>query len=91
MNSFASLDASFSTLNSSYQGMLRFGSAKYVERLTVGPEAQITGNGEYYQLRFGGFARWKLGDGQLEASAGIARNYDQKTTPYISASWLKRF
>ncbi len=90
-NSFASFDASFSTLNTSYQGMVRVGSAKYVERLTIGPETQIVGNGENYQLRFGGFARWKLGDGQIEASAGIARNYDEKTTPYFSATWLKRF
>ncbi|MCF6198454.1 MAG: cellulose biosynthesis protein BcsS [Hyphomicrobiaceae bacterium] len=90
-NSFASLDASFSTLNTSYQGMLRVGSAKYVERLTLGPEAQVVGNGEYYQLRVGAFARWKLGNGQIEASAGMARNYDKNTTPYFSASWLKRF
>ena len=90
-NSFASFDAAFSTLNNSYQAMARVGSAKYVERLTLGPEAQVVGNGEYYQLRVGSFARWKLGDGQIEASMGIARNYDEKTTPYFSASWLKRF
>jgi len=90
-NSFASFDASFSTLNSSYQAMMRVGSAKLVERLTLGPETQVMGNGEYYQLRFGGFARWKLADGQIEASLGIARNYDKKTTPYFGASWLKRF
>ena len=91
MNSNASLDLSFSTLNTSYQAMLRLGSAHFVPRLTLGPEAQLVGNGEYYQLRLGSFARWKLAHGQIEASGGISRNYDQKTSPYISLSWLKHF
>ncbi len=90
-SSFASFDASFSTLNTSYQATARIGSAKLVERLTLGPEAQVVGNGVYYQLRAGGFARWKLSKGQIEANAGLARNYDKKTSLYFGASWLKRF
>ena len=65
MNSFASLDGSFSSLNTSYQGMLRAGSAYYFPQLTLGPEVQIVGNEEYYQLRAGLFGRWRRPNGSL--------------------------
>ena len=91
MRSFVSLDGSFSTLNTAYQGQLRVGTGHYVERLSMGPELQVVGNEEFYQLRFGGFARWKLETGQIEASAGYTRDYNEKGSPYFSASWLKRF
>ena len=91
MNSFASLDGSFSTLNTSYQGTLRAGSAYYFPQLTLGPEVQIVGNEEYYQLRAGLFGRWKLETGSIKASIGYAEDYDQQSTPYISFSWLRRF
>ena len=91
MNSFASLDGSFSTLNTSYQGMLRTGSAYFYPQLTFGPEVQIIGNEEYYQLRAGLFGRWSRPNGSLEASIGFAEDYDHKNTPYASFSWLKRF
>ena len=91
MRSFVSLDASFSSLRTGYQGQLRAGSAKLIPRLTLGPEAGIVGNEKYYQLRLGGFARWKLENGQIEGSAGYTRDYDGKGSPYFSASWLKRF
>jgi Cellulose biosynthesis protein BcsS len=91
MNSFASLDGSFSTLNTSYMGMLRVGTAKYVDRLFLGPEVQIIGNEENYYFHFGGFARWKMKDSQIEGSAGFAKDFDKKNTPYFSISWLKKF
>ncbi len=91
MNSFASLDASFSSLNISYQGTLRAGSAYFCQQLTLGPELQIVGNREYYQLRAGLIARWKRPDGSWEASGGYSRDYDDKSTPYMSVSWLKQF
>ena len=91
MNSFASLDGSFSTLNMSYQAMFRTGMAHFMPRLSLGPEFQIVGSDEYYQLRLGGFARWKLAKGSVEASAGYAQDQDEIQTPYISVSWLKRF
>lgn len=90
-NSFASLDASFSSLNTSYQGMLRAGSAYFYRQLTLGPEMQILGNEEYYQFRAGLFGRWKQPGGSLEASIGYALDYDEKSTPYASVSWLRRF
>ncbi len=91
MNSFASLDGSFSTLNTSYQGLLRAGSAYLYPQLTLGPEVQVIGNEEYYQLRAGLFGRWSRPNGSLEASIGYAEDYDRKSTPYVSFSWLKRF
>ena len=91
MNSFASLDGSFSSLNTSYQGTLRAGSAYYFPQLTLGPEVQIVGNEEYYQLRVGLFGRWKRPNGSLEASIGYAEDYDHQSTPYVSFSWLRRF
>lgn len=91
MNSFVSLDGSFSTLNTSYQGLLRAGMAKFMPQLSIGPEFKVVGNEEYYQLQVGGFARWKLQRGSLESSAGYAEDYDGKSTPYFSLSWLKQF
>ena len=91
MNSFVSLDGSFSTLNTSYQAMLRTGMARYMPKLSLGPEIGIVGNEEYYQLRAGGFARWKLENGSIEGSAGYAEDYDKKSSPYFSVSWLKQF
>ena len=80
-----------STLNTSYQGMLRAGSAYLYPQLTLGPEVQIIGNEEYYQLRAGLFGRWSRPNGSLEGSIGYAEDYDRKSTPYVSFSWLKRF
>jgi hypothetical protein len=91
MNSFASLDGSFSTLNIAYQGMARVGMARFVRKLSVGPEIQIVGNEQFYQFRVGGFARLKLQNGSVEGSAGYAEDYDKKSTPYFSMSWLKQF
>lgn len=90
-SSHAGLNLSYSTLNQRYQAQLRLGSEYLLPTVVLGPEAHITGNQHHYQLRFGGFLRWNSERGSIEASGGVARNYDGKGTPYLGASLLRRF
>lgn len=89
--SFASLDAAYSTRNSSFEATLRAGSAKLMPQIHLGAEAAISGDIECNQLHIGGFARYALGRYSLEASGGYALDYRREGAPYVGMSLLRRF
>ena len=88
---FVSVDASFSTRNNAFQASIHTGAARLVRRITLGPEAHIIGNGEHFQLRGGGFARYRLEKGSIELSGGLARDYLGRQSPYFGMSWLRKY
>jgi len=88
--SFLTVDGSFSTPFSSYSGQVRYGQSVF-DDLWLGIEAGGYGNAELNAAKGGAFVRWRTGYGTLWLSGGLSGDYDDPTTPYGSAMFVKSF
>lgn len=97
-NSWASLDAFYTTAHDTYSGRFRFGY-RLLPTVSIGPELAVhghikygRGNGlDYSRGRGGAFARYEWAGGEISASAGASANIDNDISPYINLTWMTRY
>jgi Cellulose biosynthesis protein BcsS len=83
-------DASLSSIATNYSARAAYGW-RVLDRFYAGPETQVYGGDGYRQLRFGmHLTGFKIGNNEWSAAAGWTIDTDNRSSPYLRISVMKR-
>ena len=83
---FLSANASIASISARYAGDLRFGY-EILHGWSAGPELAAFSSREYRQIAFGGFVRGPVMGFESRLSGGLARDFDNDDSLYVSVSF----